>query len=123
MDSTLQLTASDLSDEDLQKLTRELSNSLNDETKAKATLPEKPSKPGSKGDPITLGTIILTAISSGTVVALFNVIKSYIERKPSLEFEFKRESGQQLKIKAEQLSKEQIDQTIKIANKFFGEYE
>ena len=121
MDSTLQLTASDLSNEDLQVLTRELSKTLNDETEAKATLPEKPGGPGSKGDPITLGTIILTALSSGTVVALFNVLKSYIERKPSLELEFKREDGQQLKIKAEQLNKDQIDQTIQIANDFFGE--
>jgi len=60
-------------------------------------------------------------ISRGTVVALFNVIKSYIERKPSLEFEFKRKDGQQLKIKSEQLNKDQIEQTIQIANKFFGE--
>jgi hypothetical protein len=121
MDSTLQLAAEDLSDENLQKLTLELSKTLNDETEMKASLQEKASGPGSKGDPITLGTIVLTAISSGTVVALFNVIKSYIERKPSLEFEFKRKSGIQLKIKAEQLSKEQIDQTIQMANEFFGE--
>ena len=121
MNSTLQLTASDLSDEDLQKLTLELSKTLNDETEAKATIPEKPGGPGSKGDPITLGTIILAALSSGTVVALFNVIKSYIERKPSLELEFKLKDGQQLKIKAEQLNKDQIDQTIHMANDFFGE--
>jgi len=122
MDSTLQLTASDLSDEDLQKLTLELSKTLNDETEAKATIPEKPSEAGSKSDVvITLGTIILTALSSGTVVALFNVIKSYVERKPSLELEFKREDGQQIKIKAEQLNKNQIDHTIKLAKDFIGE--
>ena len=122
MDSTIQLTASDLSDEDLQKLTLELSKTLNDETEAKATIPEKPSEAGSKSDVvITLGTIILTALSSGTVVALFNVIKSYVERKPSLELEFKREDGQQLKIKAEQLHKDQIDHTIQLANAFIGE--
>ena len=121
MDSTLYLSANDLSDEDIQKLTLELSKTLNNETEAKATIPEKPGEPGSKGDPITLGTIILTALTSGTVVALFNVIKSYIERKPSLEFEFTRKDGQQLKIKAEQLNKDQIDQTIQMANDFIGE--
>ncbi|MCK5345596.1 MAG: hypothetical protein KAR20_19435 [Candidatus Heimdallarchaeota archaeon] len=122
MDSTLLLAANDLSDEDLQKLTLELSKTLNDETEAKATIPEKPSQAGSKSDVvITLGTILLTALSSGTVAALFNVIKSYIERKPSLEFEFKRKDGQQLKIKAEQLNKDQIDQTIQMANDFIGE--
>ena len=121
MDSTLQLTASDLSDEDLQKLTLELSKTLNDETEAKATIPENSGEPGSKGDPITLGTIILTALSTGTVVALFNVLTAYFQRKPSLELEFKREDGQQLKIKAEQLNKDQIDQTIQMANDFIGE--
>ena len=121
MDSTLQLTASDLSGEDLQKLTLELSKTLNDETGAKATIPEKSGGPGSKGDPITLGTIILTALSSGTVIALFNVIKSYIERKPSLELELKREDGQQLNIKAEHLHKDQIDHTIQLAKDFIRE--
>jgi hypothetical protein len=38
-----------------------------------------------------------------------------------LELEFKREDGQQLKIKAEQLSKDQIDYTIQMANDFIGE--
>ena len=121
MDSILQLTVGDLSDEDLQKLTLELSRTLNDETDAQATIPETHGGAGSKGDPITLGTIILTALSSGTVVALFNVIRSYIERKPSLELEFNGKDGRQLKIKAEQLRKEQIDQTIQMANDFFGE--
>ena len=122
MDSTIQLTASDLSDEDLQKLTLELSKTLNDETEAKATIPEKPSEAGSKSDVvITLGTIILTALSSGTVVALFNVIKSYIERKPSLELELKREDGQQLNIKAEQLHNDQIEHAIQLAKEFIGE--
>ena len=121
MNSTLQLAANDLSGEDLQKLTLELSKTLNDETEAKAAIPEKSGGPGSKGDPITLGTIILTALSSGTVVALFNVIKSYIERKPSLELELKSKDGQQLNIKAEQLHKDQIEHTIQLAKDFIGE--
>ena len=121
MDSTLQLTAADLTGEDLQKLTLELSKTLNDETEAKATIPEKPGGPGSKGDPITLGTIILTALSSGTVIALFNVIKSYIERKPSLELQLKSKDGREFNIKAEQLHNDQIDHTIQLAKDFIGE--
>jgi hypothetical protein len=122
MDSVVQLTASDLSDEDLQVLTRELSKTLNDETNVRAILPEEPSEAGAKADvAITVGQIILTALTSGTVVALFNVIKAYIERKPSLELEFNRQDGKQLKIRAEHLGKNQIDQTIKLANDFIGE--
>ena len=119
MDSTLKLTANDLSDEDLQKLTLELSKTLNDETEAKAILPEETGESGTRGNAITLGTIILTALSTGTVAALFNVLTAYFQRKPSLEIEFKRADGQQFKLKAEQLNKSQIEKTVQLANEFF----
>ena len=120
MDSTLQLTANDLSDEDLQKLTFELFKTLNDETEAKATLPEETGESGTRGDAITLGQILLTALSTGTVAALFNVLTAYFQRKPSLEIEFKRADGQQFKLKAEQLNKSQIEKTVQLANSHDG---
>jgi hypothetical protein len=121
MDATLQISTSDLSDEDLQNLTREISTTLNEETETIATLPEATAESGAKGDAITLGQILLAALSSGTVVALFEVFKTYFQRKPSMEIEFTRNDGRQFKIKAEQLNKNQIDQTIKLANAFFEE--
>jgi hypothetical protein len=66
-----------------------------------------------------VGQILLTALSTGTVVALFNVLAVYFQRKPSLEIEFKRSDGQQFKIKAEQLNKSQIEKTVQLANEFF----
>ena len=119
MDSSLQLTADDLSNEDLQKLTFELSKTLNDETDAKAILPEQTGESGTRGDAITAGQILLTALSTGTVAALFNVLLAYFQRKPSLEIEFKRADGQQFKLKAEQLNKGQIERTVQLANEFF----
>lgn len=119
MDSTLQLTGTDLSDEDLQKLTRELSNTLNAETEAKATLTEEIGVPGAKGDTITLGQILLTALSTGTVAALFNVLAAYFQRKPSLGIEFKRTDGHEFKLKAEHLSESQIKKTVQLAKEFF----
>jgi hypothetical protein len=118
MDAILKLTAADLDAEDLQDLTRDLVKTLNSETDLHATLPEERGGPGTKGDAITLGQIILTALSSGTIVALFGVLKSYFERKPSLELLVEGPDGRKFEVKAEQLSRNQVDQTIKMANDF-----
>lgn len=119
MSISMKITSDDTEAEDLQKLTLNLMNTINSETDAKAALPEAPAKTGAKGEPVTIGLIILTALTSGTVVALLDVLKSYFERKPSLEINFKRADGVQLKIGAKQLSKAQIDQTLLLATDFF----
>jgi hypothetical protein len=118
MDVTLKLSAADLDAEDLQDLTLELAKTLDRETDLHANLPEEHGGPGTKGDAITLGQIILTALSSGTVVALFGVLKSYFERKPSLAMELQRADGRNFKVAAEHLDKNQVNQTIKLANEF-----
>lgn len=121
MDASLLISCKDLSDEDLQLLTGDLTNTLNRETELTGTLAEQTKKKGAKGEPITIGMIILTALSSGTVVALFNVLKSYFERRSSLEMVIKRADGEEFTIRAENLSSEQVDETIKMANEFLEE--
>ena len=64
MDAALKLTSIDLDAEDLQDLSRDLANTLNRETELEATLPEESGEPGTRGDAITLGQIILTALSA-----------------------------------------------------------
>ncbi len=54
-------------------------------------------------------------------MALLSVLKTYLERKPSLEMEFQRIDGQKFQIKAEHLDKSQIEQTMKLANEFLRE--
>lgn len=115
----MQLQSADSSEASLQKLTMDMMRMLNFETDAKADPPQAPAESGTKGDPVAIGQIILTALTSGTVVALFGVLKSYFERKPSLEIDFKRPDGVDFKIKASQLGKGQIDQTIALAHDFF----
>ncbi len=122
MDAHLTIACDELPIEDLQNITRDISTTLNDETDVTAALPEEAGGAGTKGDPVTLATIALTALSSGTVVALFNVLKTYFERKPTLEMEFERQDGEKFKVRAEQLNKNQVDETIKLANNFFGGY-
>ena len=86
-----------------------------------ASLVAGPSKPGTKGDPITIGALALAFLTSGSAVALFHVAKTIFERKPTLEMEFEREDGKKLKIRAEQMKAGQIEQTFAIARDFFKE--
>jgi hypothetical protein len=47
------------------------------------------------------------------------VIKTYFERKPSLTYIFSGPDGKVLSLKAEQMNKTQIAQTISLAKAFF----
>ncbi len=99
-------------DEELAELGSALLRSINQETDLTARLPEERGGAGTKGDAITIGQIVLMALSSGTVVALLQVLKSYLERKPTLRFEIEAADGRKLKITAEHFSPEQLAQTM-----------
>ncbi len=120
MKARLSIASSALSGEDLHDLTLDLSRTLSQETETQAILPEQSGPPGTKGDLIAVGTLLLTFLTSGAAVAMFGVLKSYFERSSSLEMEFQREDGKKLAIRAENLQPEQIDQTINLAREFFG---
>ena len=112
MDATLSLHDSRMAAEDLQSLTARLLRSINQETELTARLPEERGSAGAKGDAVTIGAIILAALNSPAVEALFQVLKSYIERKPTLRFEIKTADGREMKIEAEHLSPAQIAQAM-----------
>jgi len=105
----------------LQALTLDLVSSINRNTDARAEMPESEARAGERGDPVTLGTIVLSFISSGTAVALFQVLKSYFERDESLEMSFERPGGHRLTIRAENMSAERIDESIALARAFFSD--
>jgi hypothetical protein len=115
----MQLRAELMPEEVLQKFTLEMMRTINAETDTEATLQQGLAGKGTRGDAVTIGQIILTALTSGAVVALFGVLKSYFERKPSLEIDFKRPDGVDFKITASQLGRDQIDQTLALARDFF----
>lgn len=93
----------------LQRVTRELTTALDRQESLQARMPEGESRPGAKGDPVTLGAIVLTLIGSGGVVtALINVLKAYIDRHPSLKIEIKRPDGGTTTVSAENLSPTQL---------------
>jgi hypothetical protein len=117
---TIQLTISseDLAHEDLHNISLDLVRIINSETDALAELPESNGATGAKGDAVTIGQVILTALTSGAVVALFRIFKAYIERRPSLTIEIKNSEGKTLKITETQLRKGQVDHIIELVDKF-----
>lgn len=104
MNLTLSLSSSQLDDDDLQALTRQLCNEINRETDINADLVAQDSE-NSKGKQLQLGTIALAfLLDSGKVAAvaapymaatmlLIELIRLYIEREPSLQFEVQRTDG------------------------------
>lgn len=119
MDITLSIDSPELDQEEIHELTRHISNKLNDEVdNAGVKLLEQEGQIGTKGDPLTIGTIILTLIGSGGVaVSLINVLKSYVDRKDTIVIKIKSKNGDEVEINANNLSATQINETIKKTTK------
>lgn len=115
----LSISSNRLDEEELQQIACDLSRDVNQETDITASLAEGESKDEFKGEPITLGVILLAFLTTGTAVALFNVLQSYFERNSSLTMEFEREDGKKLTISAENMNSSKIDRTILLAKRFF----
>ena len=96
---TLSLSAADLDNDDLQDLTRRLCRDLIDEAGVTATLATRTAEPGAKGDLAVLAQIIIAAVSAGGFASvLVNVLKAYVQRKPSLRFELLNAKGDKVTI-------------------------
>ncbi len=59
---------------------------------------EKPSRPGEKGDPFTLGLLAISLVTSGTVVAFLECLKAYIARDKTLSFSLRRPDGSDIEV-------------------------
>ena len=118
MNARLSINCTELDEDDLQALCRDLSVTLNRETDVQAVLLDSPHVSGSRGDPVTVGAIALAFLSSGAAVGLFNVLRVYLQRNSSLQIELQREDGRNLKIQTQNLSSDQLHQTIELACDF-----
>lgn len=121
MQVKLTLLSDTVSDDALDELTRDLCATLNEETEVSAEMAEGALEPGAKGDAVSLGALLLTFLSSGTAVALFEVAKAFFERNSSLELELERPDGARMVVRAENVDAERIDSTLNEAREFFGE--
>ena len=123
MDLGIRLICQDLDDSKLSTFAREVSQSLRSARVGEAALTHaETAKPGTKGDPVTLSTIVLTLLGSGGVaVSLVQVLKAFVERKSSLRFEFTRPDGKKLEMSAENLGKESLERTARTVEAFLKE--
>ena len=121
MQVKLTLLSDAVGDDGLDELTRDLCATLNKETDVSAKMAEGALEPGAKGDAMSLGTLLLTFLSSGTAVALFEVAKAFFERNSNLELELERPDGAKMVVRAKNVDAERIDSTLNEAREFFGE--
>jgi hypothetical protein len=104
----LNLSSSELDNEDLQTLTRELCDSIADETEIKADIPTGAVQQGHKGDPITIGVIALAFLTKGAGVAMFEMFKAYFSREPSLVIKIVKPDGTTFEFSAKNMTPEQM---------------
>jgi hypothetical protein len=118
MPITLSLSSVDLDDEDLQELTRQLCRDLGDEAGIAASPTMESAEVGAKGDFEIIGQILIKAVGAGgAIAALVGVLKAYVQRKPSLQFEFQKKGGEKLKIRADDLRADDMTRLVQTIKK------
>jgi membrane-associated two-gene conflict system component 1 (EACC1) len=118
MPITISISSVDLDDEALQELTRQLCRDLTDEAGITASPATESSEAGAKGDFEIIGQILIKAVGAGgAVAALVGVLKAYVQRKPSLQFEFQMKGGDKLKIKADDLRADDMTKLVQTIKK------
>jgi len=117
---TLLLSAPGLDPDRLHGLALSLGRTINAETDMTAGVPEEDPRPGAKGDPVTIGAIVLALITSGAAAKLCEVLGAYFERDSKLEVALERDDGSRLDIKAENLSSARMEETVGLVREFLA---
>jgi hypothetical protein len=113
----LRLNDTELSQSKLVAVSREIAERLTREPGIEVVLSDSRGPKGRKGDPITIGAIVLSIVGSrGAIASLVGVLKAYIERKPTLTFEFQRGDAK-VTVRAENLESRQLDRTGKMLSR------
>ncbi len=111
MNITLRLSSDKMDDEDLQALTRQLCEQLNDGDGLAASLPTRTPTKDSKAalEIIEVGALVIGFIRSDAGKVLIGLIEKLLLREKHLELEITQPDGSKLKINA----KNQSPQVIK----------
>jgi hypothetical protein len=104
--------------ERLHDSTMELLQTIAEETEAIVSAPAVVPSRGAKGDPITLGTLAVTFLTSGAAVSIFKVLEAYVTRKRSIDLEVSRPDGAKFVLRAKDVSPEEIAATQKTFESF-----
>lgn len=118
----LKLDCPELAPDRLHVIAGDLARSLREEGLRQASLKQDGSTPGQKGDPVSIGTIVLTLIQSGGVaVTMLQVLKAYLARKSTLRFDMTRADGRNIHLEAASFGTAQIEATHKLLSEFLKE--
>ncbi|HUB15765.1 MAG TPA: hypothetical protein VMB34_27715 [Acetobacteraceae bacterium] len=121
-DVTLSIICDEFDASRLDAMARALARSLRNEGIDAVPAAAPDATPGAKGDPVTLGTIVLALIGSGGVaVTLLQVLRAYLERKSTLRFEVTRADGRKVSLDASWFGKAQLAQTQTILARLLEE--
>ena len=114
-DIILKLECADYDDSRIDAVTRDLARGLREEGVGAAMASQGDAAPGKKGDPVTIGAIVLTLIQTGGVaVTLLQVLKAYLARKSTMRFELTRADGRKVSLDASWFNKAQMEETQKV---------
>jgi hypothetical protein len=121
MSIELSVSSGDLRGRALQDLTQDFCETLVRDVKLEAVIKEGSASLGEKGEPITIGVIVLSLITSGAAVALFNAMSAYFARTRKLIFSLKKANGETISITSENISPQEREQTLKQLQAFLGD--
>src|SRR5262245_48775629 len=102
----------------LQAITREAEAELRRVPGVEVEQETVTTKPGEKGEPITIGILLLAFIKGGAAVAVINVIEKALFKEKKLEVTLKLGRGKEITIKAHNLSAEERDRYSKMIEEF-----
>lgn len=108
MDLILNLSSSELDNEDLQALTRQLCDSIADETDIKAVIPQGDSVQNARGNLQVWAEIALEFFNSGGAEALFGMLAVYFSQVPSLTIKATKPGGTHLEITSKNMKLEEL---------------
>jgi Effector Associated Constant Component 1 len=78
------------------------------------TPPAAAPEPGKRGDPITMGAIVIAAVSgSGALTALVNTISSYLARDHRTEVEIQTPDGRKVRISSQAFKPAELEETLR----------
>ena len=120
----LSVSATDLDEESIQELTRQLRQDLRDEAGIESSLAKESAGSGTKGELEMLGQVLIAAVGAGgSIVALVNVLKAYVERKPSLQIKVQKKNGDAVEIIANDLRGHDMTKLVRTIEKAVEEIE
>jgi Effector Associated Constant Component 1 len=112
MDGKIQLRAPNLAPEQVRDISASLLKDLVAELGLDARLATESGSPGDRGDPVTIGMIIVSLVKSGAILGFTRLLQTYISRVPSLELTIARSDGQKIQLKSTNFTDEQLDKTL-----------